>query len=152
MADIAKNEFVDFLRATALNQISDKHVLAEVAKTNPFHDICEKAVDKISDKSILEDIAKNCSNEYVALYAAKKINDKSLIDEINKKIDDNIKEEKAEKDNWTFDTPQEYEYKLRYFASNGMLNEATELYKEAIKHYPEKEMEYTLILGLSAKK
>ena len=53
---------------------------------------------------------------------------------------------------WTFDTPQEYEYKLRYLASNGMLEEADKLWQEAVEHYPENKMQYTAIIGFSAKR
>lgn len=53
---------------------------------------------------------------------------------------------------WTFDTPQEYEYKLRYLASNGMMEEADNLWQEAVEHYPENKMSYTAIVAVSAKK
>lgn len=75
-----------------------------------------------------------------------------------KKEDNNseINNEKTPKSttrkSWTFDTPQEYEYKLRYLASNGMIEEADKLWQEAVEHYPENKMSYTAIIAVSAKK
>lgn len=84
----------------------------------------------------------------------------SVVDK--KLVEINDKKERAENDvqtpktttrkSWTFDTPQEYEYKLRYLASNGMLEEADKLWQEAVEHYPENKTSYTAIIAFSAKK
>ena len=59
---------------------------------------------------------------------------------------------KLPKGDWEFDTPQEYEYRLRYLASVGRMEEATALWAEAVEHFPENETTYTLVLAFSAKK
>lgn len=52
---------------------------------------------------------------------------------------------------WHFETPQEYEYKLRWYLTNNMMDEADELYNEAIEHFPDNQMTYTMIMAMGKK-
>lgn len=103
------------------------------------------------NKSSKHEVNKKPDDVDIAINNLGAVVDKKL-EEINNQKESAENDVKTTRTVWTFDTPQEYEYKLRYLASNGMLEEADKLWQEAVEHYPENEMQYTAIIGFSAKK
>ncbi|MBN1271551.1 MAG: HEAT repeat domain-containing protein [Candidatus Aminicenantes bacterium] len=67
-----------------VKNITDKKVLAEIAKNHKHPIVRREAVKKIDNQTVLTDIAKNAEDEYVRKRAVKKITDKKVLAEIAK--------------------------------------------------------------------
>jgi len=87
-------------RIEAVEKLTDRAILADIAKTDSDEDVRRKAVGKLTDQNLLADIAKNdsclkparsirfagfmISDEYVRTLAIKKLTDQNILAEIAK--------------------------------------------------------------------
>lgn len=94
LLDIAKNGSCGIARKLAIDKITDKDIIMELAKDKEFLYRCD-AVSKIDDKFILENFAKNDTNESVrksAIRTLRNIYPESLI--TKEELDEIIDEDK----------------------------------------------------------
>jgi len=84
LADIAKHNSSDILRATAVGNLNSQSILSEIAKSETNSHVCRALIEKLTDQEALAYIAHNNCDKQVRIKAVDKLTDQKMLADVAK--------------------------------------------------------------------